>query len=297
MNRYSVFSIIALLLFSACQKVDLNEYIEEKEEGCELTFNLGRYTIGDFDDADGETSGANRQMRKTRKAVNELGTVVNFAVFQNGEKVKTVNQKKTDEGFGTIKIALPAGNYQIVALVHSGTGNATVTSTDKITFANNKVTDTFCHFSDLAVSESKSVDINLDRVVSMFRFTVEDEIPSDVSQMQFYYTGGSSTLNAENGLGCVNSRQTEIREVTNHSAGQVFEVYTFPHEMQDVLNMTITALDAGGNEYSVKSLPDIPVEYQKVTNCSMPFFSGSAGSQSGSWTLYGDDAWKGEINY
>lgn len=293
-KHLQIYFVLVFFLCS-CEKLDLSDYLEE--DSYEVTFNLGQYTINNFDDSGANAGGAKGPMRRSQKAASELGTVVNFAVFQDGEKVKTVNQKKTDEGFGTIKIALPAGNYQIVALVHSGTGNATVTSTDKITFPNNKVTDTFCHFSDLTVSESSTKEIALDRVVSKFRFTVEDAIPSDVSQMQFYYTGGSSTLNAENGLGCVNSRQTEIREVSSYSAGQVFEVYTFPHEMQDVLNMTITALDASGNEYAVKSLPDIPVEYQKVTNCSMPFFSGSSGSQGASLTLYGDDAWKGEINY
>lgn len=292
---------MALLLFASCQKVDISEYIgdndNEETEGYELTFNIGRYEISDFEDSGANSNGAKGQMMKTRKAAREIGTVLNFAVFSGEEKIKTINQKSTDENFGSFTIALPEGDYHIVALVHSCSGNATVTQTDKITFPSNKVTDTFSHFSDITVSESKSIDIDLDRVVSMFRFTVEDAIPAEVEKMQFYYTGGSSTLNAESGFGCVNSRQTEVREITNRGAGQVFEVYTFPHETEDELTMTITALDANGGEYAVKALSNIPIEYQKVTSASMPFFSGSSGSQSSSITLYADDAWKGEIVY
>ena len=95
----------------------------------------------------------------------------------------------------------------------------------------------------------------------------------------------------------MNSRQTEIREVMDHSAGQVFEVYTFPHDVAGSLNMKITALDAAGNEYASKELDNIPVEQCRITTCSAPFFGDSSSAQGTGFSLLGDTAWKGEIEY
>lgn len=283
MFKNLLFSFVGLLLLAGCQKVDLSEYLGEKGDGYELTFSIGKYQITDA---------------RSQKPASELGTVLNLMVFRGDEKVKTVNQKAGDENFGTVKVTLPQGQYTVLALVHSGSGNASGSSVEKITFPNNKVTDTFSCLTEVDVTKNESVELLLDRVVAKFRFTVVDAIPAEVEKMQFYYTGGSSTLNAATGFGCVNSRQTEIRDVTDHSAGQVFEVYTFPHDMVGELTMTITAIDDNGAEYAVQTLNNVPVEYQKVTNSSMVFF-GNSSSSPGSQvlSLYGDDGWKGEINY
>lgn len=288
---------VLVLLFASCEKVDLSEYLEKDDDAIELTFTLNRYAITDFDDVNGNEGKSPARLNKVQQSAGDMGTVVNFAVFRDGEKIKTVNQKIADEGFGTVKIVLPAGDYHIVALVHSCNGNATISSPEKVTFPNNKVTDTFAYSADITVSEDQSFNAELQRVVAMFRFTVEDAIPADVAKMQFYYTGGSSTLDADSGFGCVNSRQTEIREVVDHSAGQVFEVYTFPHDIAGSLNMKITALDAAGNEYAAKELDNIPVEQCRITTCSATFFGDSSSAQGAGFSLMGDTAWLGEIEY
>lgn len=80
------------------------------------------------------------------------------------------------------------------------------------------------------VTKDSSYNLELKRAVSKFRLIVDDSIPSDVVQMKFYYTGGSSTFNPVSGYGCINSRQTEFRVVTSemHGKGCQFEVFTFP---------------------------------------------------------------------
>lgn len=51
----------------------------------------------------------------------------------------------------------------------------------------------------------------------MFRLVIKDEIPEQAKKIKFYYTGGSSTLNAKTGYGCVNSKQTEILDLVKNS--------------------------------------------------------------------------------
>ena len=78
--------------------------------------------------------------------------------------------------------------YQLVVIAHNGEGSATITSTEKVTFPNNKVTDTFYYYGDLVVtSEVQSYDLTLTRAVAMFRMVLtDDEIPSTVTKFKFY---------------------------------------------------------------------------------------------------------------
>ena len=111
---------------------------------------------------------------------------LNVAIFDaDGTKVKTVAQKEGDTGYGTVALTLAAGTYQLVAIAHNGEGSATITSTEKVTFPNNKVTDTFYYYGDLIVtSEVQSYDLTLTRAVAMFRLVLTDEeIPSNVAKL------------------------------------------------------------------------------------------------------------------
>lgn len=76
----------------------------------------------------------------------------------------------------------------------------------------------------------------------MFRLVLTDEeIPSSVSKLKFYYVGGSSTFNPSTGYGCVNSKQTEIRTIANGVT--TFSIFTLPHTEDDVLTkLTVTPL-------------------------------------------------------
>ena len=172
-----------------------------------------------------------QKVRGTTRAatdITELCTRLNIAIFDaDGTKVKTVAQKEGDASYGTIALTLAAGTYQLVVIAHNGEGSATITSTEKVTFPNNKVTDTFYYYGDLIVtSEVQSYDLTLTRAVAMFRLVLtDDEIPSSVTKFKFYYTGGSSTFSPKDGYGCVNSKQTEIRAVTDGVT--TFDIFTW----------------------------------------------------------------------
>ena len=182
----------------------------------------------------------------TRAATDITGLCsrLNIALFDaEGTKVKTVAQKEGDSSYGTVALTLTAGTYRLVVIAHNCDGSATITSTEKVTFPNNKVTDTFYYYGDLVVTDAKqSYDLTLTRAVAMFRLVLTDEsVPSNVAKLKFYYIGGSSTFSPKDGYGCVNSKQTEIRSV---SSDVVYEIFTLPHTEDDVLTkLTVTALD------------------------------------------------------
>jgi len=227
---------------------------------------------------------------------------LSVAVFDEDDaKIGTAkSQKVGDKNFGTIGLSLQDGTYTIVAIGHNGDGNCTITSPTKVTFPNNKMTDTFCYCGTLEVGEGGiSETLEMKRVVAMMRLTIDDAIPDGVARLKFYYTGGSSTLNPRTGFGCVNSKQTEYRSVTdgNGQPVSVYEIYTAPHEQNDILKLTITAQDAAGGDIDVfESMDNIPVTVNKITIWEGALFGGGS-SSGGNTSITLDTQWDGTINY
>ena len=236
--------------------------------------------------------------------ITDICSRLNIAIFDGeGTKVKTVAQKEGDASYGTVALSLAAGTYKLVVIAHNCDGSATITSTEKVTFPNNKVTDTFYYYGDLVVSNEKQMyDLTLTRAVAMFRLVLTDEtLPENVAKFKFYYTGGSSTFSPADGYGCVNSKQTEIRTVpVGLSDGITFEIYTLPHTEEDVLTkLTVTALDANDNTIKERVFENVPVVRNQVTRYTGSFFGNGGGGSTGSgdFRMTADPDWDSVNGY
>ena len=282
---------VMCLFLSSCEKTFVENGGEENAEGKRIVFHLDMYDQLSFDDA---------YSTRAITTMDKVCTRINMAVFQGDTKVKTVNQTIDNEDFGKLSFVLPQGEYEVVIIAHSGSGAATITS-EKVTFPNNKVTDTFYTYLKLTVEESAEYTIQLKRAVAMFRLNVEDVIPDQVKQMKFYYTGGSSTFNARTGYGCVNSKQTELRDVNEivRSANPAcFEVYTFPHAESGELKMTVSALNASNEVIVEKVFEKVPVTINQITQYAGHFFSSSPDDGTIEFVLHTDSSWQQiERNY
>ncbi|MGM9698774.1 MAG: FimB/Mfa2 family fimbrial subunit [Prevotella sp.] len=233
----------------------------------------------------------------TRSAVPlyELCSRVSFVLYQDGERVNYVNQKTDDDDFGNAVMNIAEGRYSLVVIGHSCATNATTTNINKITFSG-KLTDTFVFCKDIEVNEeAKTIEATLTRAVAMVRFVVTDGIPDDAVQLKFYYTGGSSSLDAVTKLGCVESRQTEYRYVDESNG--VYEIYTFPHATEDVLQVKISALDSGENVLAEQTIEDIPVTVNMITRISGDLFDGSASTKKFDVSIVADNEWDGVVDY
>ena len=295
MKKY-MFIVLALLT-AACEKPILDEdsVVGSSAADANVILHMAQFEQTAFDNS------GNRAATRAATDITELCTRLNIAIFStDGTKVKTVAQKDTDSDFGTVALTLTAGSYRLVVIAHNCDGSATITSEEKVTFPNNKVTDTFYYDGDLVVtSDVQSYDLTLTRAVAMFRLVLTDEeMPSSVSKFKFYYTGGSSTFSPKDGYGCVNSKQTEIRTV----AGDVttFDIYTLPHTEEDVLTkLTVTALDANDNTVKERVFENVPVTRNQITRYTGSFFgSGGSGQQSdGTFRMTADPDWDSVNGY
>lgn len=286
-------AFLAILCLSSCEKPIIEELepSELPESGIQVKFNITHFDMIPFQEA--------LNISRATTDASQICTHINVAVFSGNTKVKAINQDKDDNQFGTISFRLEKGTYTIVILAHSCQGDATITSANEIKFPNNKITDTFYYYGEIDVMENQSYDITLNRAVSKFLLAIEDNMPENVKDVTFKYTGGSSTFDATIGLGCVNSRQTETREVTSDMAGKPteFEIYTFPHAETDELKITVTASDASQNTVREKVFDNVPVRINQITRYSGHFFDENPIENNASdFHLTTNDEWN-QIDY
>lgn len=230
------------------------------------------------------------------QTASEVCNRLNFAIYDmGGSRLKQINQEKGKAGFGTVSFQLEEGDYELVVVAHSSKGNPTMTNPAKIQFTNaTGYTDTFLYTGKVSVDEeSENLTISLNRITSLCRFVITDDIPENVKKIQFYYTGGSGAFDAATGMGCVASKQTVTFDLTSESRKQ-FDLYTFLHEPSDQIALKVTAMDADGKELYVREF-DVPMERNRVTRLSGNFFDGSGSSTTiGGITINAE--WDGETN-
>ena len=137
---------LGCMLFAACEK----GYVEEEvigptpEPRGNVTLRVTTLDIMPF---------GNVTMTKASQDIGYLCSRLSFVVFSGDEKVKSINQKEGDEGFGTVSMNIAEGNYTLVVIAHSCSGNATVSSPSKITFPNNVVSDTFYYCGEQRIAD------------------------------------------------------------------------------------------------------------------------------------------------
>ena len=270
--------------------------------GCEKAINLeeidnaatGNVTVNVYK-IENEAFGVS-----SRGVVSDVCTRLNFAMYDaGGVRVKQINQKSGDKGFGAVSFELEEGSYQLVVLAHSSDGNPTMTNLAKIQFTNaTKYSDTFLYYANVEVGdEPQTLDITLNRIVSLCRFVVNDPIPEGVAKLQFYYTGGSGAFSAMTGLGVVDSKQTMTFDVVPGTTGTVYDLYTFLHHTDDQIDLVVTALGADGNKMYERSF-EVPMEQRKITRMTGDFFTDEASVEShgAQVEISINSEWEGEVN-
>jgi len=272
-------SITLGMLLSSCFSAATEDDLAG-EEGYQVTFHCIEFENLPF------------ETRSTE--ISDLATRIDLAVFDSeGTRLKNISQESSEESFGTISFRLAEGRYTVVAVAHSGAKKATLTSPSKITFDGNKLTDTFLYSQSVTVAADKAYDLDMDRCVAMVRFIITDDVPSEVASLMFYYTGGSSTLDATTGKGCVASRQTEYRtpDVSDSHGNTVYEIYTFPRDDSETLKLTIKALSASDETVCEKVIDNVPVAVNEISQYTGQFFAGASSQFNTENTFYTNDVW------
>ena len=182
---YRLLASLLLMLvatLTSCEKFSIDETTgKSREANANVTIHVQKVENTNLL----TTKAADKQM-----ALSDVCTRLTLAIFDGEEKLETVNQLSTDNGFGTAYVSLDEGEYRLVVIAHNGKGNCSVSAPEKVKFASNKLTDTFYYYGRLSIKSDKvEADVNLQRAVAAFKLHITDEtIPEEVRSIKFYYT-------------------------------------------------------------------------------------------------------------
>ena len=280
-------TLCALLVMSSCEKAIIKADSEVSGSSNDKDANL-RITVFQIEKAPFST------YTRAEKPASEACTRLNFAIYNSdGTRVKQTNQTSSDANFGSVSFKLEQGDYLMVVVGHSSGGNPTMTDPTCIKFTNAQgYTDTFIYCASITIGEeSVEKQVALDRIVALCRFVITDNFPDDVKKMRFYYTGGSGAFDATTGLGCVNSKQDVKFDVSADK--KQFDLYTFLHDIEGTIHLTVTALDAAGNELYNREF-DVPMQQNYITWLSGAYFNGSGSSSTDVTKVTVNTDWAGE---
>ena len=294
------FLMMLVATLTSCEKFALDETSTDPHDAnANVTFHV---SMGKNQSTEFNTKAADSNAIPLEKVCSRLS----LGIFDEIGKVKTLNTLSTDKGYGNLSVSLDEGEYRVVIIGHNGTGNCTISSPEKIKFSNNKLTDTFYYYGRLNItSEETEETIELKRAVAQFKVHITDSvIPTNARSIRFYYLGGSSTLDATSGYGCVNSRQTEVFKLTKDQRD--YSVYTFPHEDSQGLNMKISILDADGKTIRELDKDNIEVKCNYITKANISIAESSGDTPGGDgededdkgdggFNIQFNPEWEGEI--
>ena len=283
--------LCTLLSLSSCEKAITDDDSVVSGSVADKNANL-QVTVFSIEKTPFET------FTRTATPVSEACTRLNFAVYTlDGSRVKQVNQSSAEADFGKASFQLAEGTYLLVVVGHSASGNPTMTDPTKVQFTNaTGYTDTYLCCGNVTIGEEKvDYQVSLDRITALCRFVLTDtEIPVDVKKMRFYYTGGSGAFNATTGFGCVNSKQDVKFDVS--ASQKQFDLYTFLHDLEGTIHLTVSALDASGVEVLQRDF-DVPMQQNYITWLSGPFFGASSTTGStGITSVTVNTDWAGETH-
>ena len=283
--------LCTLLALSSCEKAIIQDDSVVSGSAADKDANL---TVTVFEI---EKTPFGSLTRAGQQPISAVCTRLNFAIYdEDGSRVKQVNQTKETTNYGTAHFQLEPGDYTLVVVGHSSNGNPTMTNLKKIQFTNAQgYTETFLCCATVTIAEDPvEVQVSLDRIVSMCRFVLTDDIPSDVKKLQFYYTGGSGAFNALTGFGSVNSKQTATFDVSSNPQKQ-FDLYTFLHEAESDISLKVTALDNDDNVLYERDF-DVPMQQNHITWLTGAFFNGSGSSSITITGVTVNTDWAGETH-
>lgn len=241
---------------------------------------------------------------KTRSGMGDFFQKLNVMVFsEDGERMleKVLTQTRDDDDFGVLHLSLADGRYWVVAVGHSSKRSATIKSLESVQFTaseGEKLTDTFCHCSQIDVSgETADYTLPMYRVGAMIQFCLTDEnVPEAFAYFLMEYTGGSANFNPQTLEGNTKSTQSERRVRNSLMTHQAF---TFPYmAATGNIKMTVSATDIEGTVIRKRVFENVPVTRNRITTYTGHFFEDGDGVFSQSdfgFVVHAD--WDGEEFY
>ena len=263
-----------LLILSSCQSDQESSTPSSEGQGT-LSFTVSNYRQISFDDISSSSS-----TRASETVVMELANL-SLTVFDaetNEMVVPTILHKSEDydssvekaKTFPQFSVTLPYGHYRLLVLGYNGTKGCSIASVNHITWDDDYVPNTFLYCNEFTLDKNSNLNqsITLRHVVSAFRVTAEDAIPSELGKMRFISSAGGTVLDGTTGFTPQNTGRTTVLAVPANYAGKQgvdFTTYLFLPSEEANSNYTVQSLGKSDNLLFEKHFNDVPLRINVLT--------------------------------
>ena len=215
-------------------------------------------------------------------------TELEVALFpEDKDAMYLVTQFSTDKNFGKVKLYVPRGNYKMVAIAAatdkpSEDNKVSIKSKTEVVFPNNKVTDMFYTYQNIAVKdreESQNYDCILKRGVTVLQLNCREEpCPDYMKSFKYTITGNcGNVFNPSTGHSLKQATLTKTYDISDDrftAKRFSFSIYFFLGA-DDVSDITLTTQSIDTKDKVVKNLSfeNVHMVKGKMTIYKGPFLS------------------------
>lgn len=224
----------------------------------------------------------------SRAALKESCNSLAYYRYTDGELTKTDTQESSDADFGVFSDYLTWGEHELCFVGHKSSSiseQGGVVSFDK-------VTDTFTHYLRLIVdgNVNRQQQFTLKRRVAKFELLALDAIPENVDNVRIEVAGVSDAVNLRTGEAGAAMNLTKTISVPGSligESGNTFSAYVFLPEGVEEVDITVTTIDANGEDQVEFFFEDVEMQVNYITRYKGNLFGTNAG-----FTITVDDEWE-----
>lgn len=208
-------------------------------------------------------------------------TQLSVAIFplSGAGETRQFYQTREQEDFGKLKLSLPIGKYQMVAVAYKGSDAVKIEGERLVTFPNQKVTDMVAFNKTIEISKTtETFACGMQRIIAAFTLTSTDPSPATVVAVRGtflshcgYQYDPATTLT---------SSSREYSSIINLNPDNVgkkrtMTFYTLLDKIsQDDVKITIELLDKNDNVLNRLDFQDVLLTQGKRTTYTGNLFSG-----------------------
>lgn len=289
MKQFVNFLFILFFLSSCIRSVeDSDNKVEEPM--CRLDLSIGQIISQIPMGEKGELS--TRSSFSLAEYAKELSL---FVVDKGGSVKAEVTQSSSEDGYGMISMSLPHGSYTLVAIAHNGSRSSYASGI--ISFADNKVTDSFIGSKEVTLSSTTSAEtatITLYRRVAKLSVNMKDALPDGIKEAKVTMSGYSSRFDTSTGFGTQSEPLTRTFDLTGRD-GQTditISVFTFVPYLSHTTSLTYTVTDVDGRVLFDRTFPSL-----SLVDCTQTLVYGNFFSSQNIWTIEMSGDWKDSIEH
>ncbi len=300
MKKYltkSLWLIIAALLVVSCSKEDGVMDSSSRSDKLEVSFNFFEKSISEIESRAGTAGVAQaaspwitRAETDVKKNLSECKqiTELEVALFpEDRDAMYLVTQFSTDKNFGKVKLYVPRGNYKMVAIAAatdkpSEDHKVSIKSKTEVVFPNNKVTDMFYTYQDIAVKdgeERQNYDCILKRGVTVLQLNCREEpCPDYMKSFKYTITGNcGNVFNPSTGHCLKQATLTKTYDISDDrftAKRFSFSIYFFlgADAVKDI-TLTTQSIDTKDKVVKNLSFENVHMVKGKMTIYKGPFLS------------------------